>query len=378
VVKAIRPLLDIVIEAHKRNLTVGDTLGLKNPWIDASREKIISSLRLLPETYQDLSFDALHLYLQMHNRFRQISLVQREAFPEDLTTSMLNIIELSKGYSQVVVVFNGQAVTKAVECGIPFSQFQNDMIRFVISYTDSLDYLLARGDRDRQRAEDLFQQTGDIKIEDVLAILEDNIYFFNENMKTFLERAYRTEKSFPSPTPLGSWIDIRLVRLDPNVYREQLNIPVEEMTVPLDSTWWCSINYENGWTHPAFQMKGWVRHRETLNWDANSNRSQSPNTTTVTQPLDSVFVRKEINIPGYPVSGEAQFSSNPPDRVVLNGWTVSDTIQSIPLELKSFLKEGKNLLAMRWTKKDSFSIESEVIIHYIPERVIPKTGGKEE
>ena len=46
-VKAIKPLLDVVVGAHRRNLHVADSLGLKNQWTEASRSKILSSLGLL-------------------------------------------------------------------------------------------------------------------------------------------------------------------------------------------------------------------------------------------------------------------------------------------------------------------------------------------
>ena len=378
--KAIKPLLDIVVEAHHRNLIVSDSLELNNQWTEASRVKIIYSLNLFAEKYRDLSFDALDTYRHLHSRFCMTSIQNRNEIPEDLATAFINMIDLSKSYSKAVVAFYWDAVNRANKIGIGENEIlriQDQMVQFALQIADSLERIIAEGEKDRQKADDLYQESGDSGIEEILITLEDNIYFLTENMQAVLEAAYTVEEGFTVASPSRGWLGVRMVKMDPETYSTRLNIPVLMMSVSGDSTWWFTGKYHEEWESPDFQMKGWYRNGQFSR--AGTTPEAPVQQVAILDSLarhGSVFVRKEITIPGYPVSGTVTFQNNPPDNIFLNGKRVTEKKEYTQLPLNIFLRESRNLLAIQWSGVYPFINESEVTVHYIPEHVLPESERK--
>ena len=377
-IKAIKPLLDVVVEAHRRNLFVADSLGLTNGWAEKSRGKILAALNLMGQKYTELAFDALSSYVRTVREYRMVVMGDQQGVPEELLNTMVNLIELSKSYSQVTIVFYKRGVDEAGQSGIVSSkivQTQNEMIQFVLQMADYLEKLLLQGIEDQKQADRLFQATGNLLYEEALAAYEDNVYFLEENLKSILEDAYAVEKAFMTPSPLGRWIAIRLVKLEPDTYAEKLDIPVASITVQTDTTWWFCPTHQKGWVSPDFQMIGWFHPRKNgdgnILWSLNTINKRSR--TPPPEKTDSLYIRKEISVPGYPISGEMVYQTHPPTaRMYWNGTGMTDDEGGEILTLTPFLAEGRNVIALECGGEENPFIGVTARIRYIPEQILPR------
>jgi hypothetical protein len=78
------------------------------------------------------------------------------------------------------------------------------------------------------------------------------------------------------------------------------------------------------------------------------------------------FIRKEIDIPGYPVSGRMVFNADASNRYYINSRTLDEKMQGSPIPITPLLREGKNMLAVECPPSQSFTMEGAVLIRYIP------------
>jgi len=379
-VKAIRPLLDAVVQAHQRNLQVADSLGLSNQWTEASQAKILSSLALLAREYKKLAFDALKAYQEDNAVYREKILEKEEDVSQEWVLSIGNFVELSKSYAQAAIIFTKTGVQKGVNCGIPkdsLLQSQERMVQFVLQIADSLEHQIFIGTVDQKKALDFFEIAGELYFEECLAVFEDHTFFLTEQLKTVLETAYQTEKAFPSPSPSGDWIPIRLVKMDPDAYAENLNIPVQQVVVRPDSTWWYHIMDIPDWYTTGLYMRGWQQLQRHFSsevfWSVDSLLQISggfPN-----EQNNSLLIRKNIVIPGLPVFGEILFGSIDVQQVYLNNHLVTGDVEEGSIPCTHYLKQGKNLLATKWICQEPFSVSAVLMIRYIPEAALPHSGG---
>jgi len=291
---------------------------------------------------------------------------------------MVNFIDLSNAYSQSVVLIVKESVEKLVESGIGVSEImdsQDGMIEFVLQLAHTLEKLIALGLEDQNNAEELFESKGDLRYEDILAAFEDNVFFLKRNLKTVLELAYRTEQEFENPSPMGEWIQVWLVRMDPEMYKEEVSVPIEEMVVPTDTTWLYATHFLEGWKQLDFDTIGW--HRATQRSDSGissgKNRVLQIYGVSPTGGENLFFIRKEINIPGFPILGRMYFQMDSTSRIFVNSIPVVGKMEAEPYSMTSYLREGKNLFAMECPKAERFSIGGAVMIRYVPEEVLPRT-----
>ena len=375
--KAIKPLLDVVVETHYRNLHVADSLGLENQWIEASRDKILSSLILLGQKYDDLAFDALREYEGRVEDYRKTTLNDKQRAEDDAINTIVNLIEYSKSYSRVTLAFYKKGIEEATKTGFSTSEIlstQDETVRFVLRLADFLEKLIIGGNEDQQKAEKLFQEAGELLYEDALAVFEDNVFFLKQNMKTLLENAYTIEKDFKLASPSGGWIGVRLVRMDPDTYSKQLNIPIVSKIARTDTTWWFSPSYQDGWESLDFEMIGWYHPRNRMDsdllWDVNHTHSSEDGSQA--QQSRSIYIRKEILIPGYPISGKLSFSTTSPHWIYLNGLNVTENSDEEAFPLSKHLRQGTNLVALELSTKGDSSMEGSILIQFIPERVLPQ------
>ena len=382
-IKAIKPLLDIVVEAHMRNLKTADSLGIENKWTEASRAKIIFSLSLLAKKYEALSFEAVRGYREAAMLYQKMTINEAHQPAESFVTNMANFLDLSKSFSKAVIVFTKDGVKKARKGKIQPSEIagmEGEMIRFALQIADSLENLIASGTIGQKKAEELFQKANDPMYEDILSVFEDNIFFLNEDLKTILETAYNTNKNFEIPAPSGELLAVRLIKLDPDTYVKKLNISLKTLTAAVDTTWWYSSFYQDGWQDSVSNMKGWLHPKLDFNSDFVLIRDTvHRNSATSGKSSNFFYVRKGIDIPGIPVSGEVVFLISPPDSVFCNGKNITSNLSTnAPILLTSFLQKGKNLLAVMWRKKDKVSVNGMATIKYISSKVLYRSEVKGE
>jgi len=377
--KAIKPILDVVVEAHLRNLQVSDSLNIHNRWTQTSRSKILTSLSYMARKYAQLSFDALAGYKRRVQECRQTAILREQAVPEDVISTMVNFIELSKSYSQAAVILSKEDMNRAFQ-----SQFfttdnnetRNVVVGFVLQLADSLESLVHHGFKDQNTAEDHFNRTGALVYEDALALFEDNVYFLNENLKTILELAYQAEEEFDSPSPLGQWLAIRLVRMDPDKYARQLRIPMEVRTLPIDSTWWYTPRHNPGWERVDYPMRGWMHPTESIVLADIQMRNQTAGSrnSAQTQSEQFVYLRKVIEVDGYPITGEVRFSGDVAHQMFFNQSRISQIKKKTDIS-PLLIREGGNVAAIQYKQGQRFLEKGTMRIWYVPRQKLPGSGG---
>jgi hypothetical protein len=369
-VRGVSPLLSIVVEAHRRNLRVADSLSLQNRWTRASEAKILTALTYLGNEYGNLGLDALEGYRRESRNYIATTLTQKRAAPEAMVTAIINYIDLSKTYMLQAIQSFHRGVTDGARIGLTDLSrlnMQDDMVRSILAMADTLTTCVREGKRDQGRTEALFNRTGEIYHEDMLAVIEDNVYFLEENLKSVLVTAHQIESEIARPSVRWGWVSARLVRLDPENNPASYNIPVEKMVVPTDKTWVFSSSFENGWESEEYRDNSWTAPEQMEGIRIRAPRlPASDPTAQARQPGHDFYVRKEINIPGIPVSGKVNFIDTRPERLYVNGILLSELSADQAITVTDLLKEGKNLLAMQCASSDSLLLEGGALIHYIP------------
>ena len=98
--RAVSPVLGIVLEAHRRNLYVADSLSLVNEWTRASETRILSAVTFMGNQFARLGLDALEGYRHESGRYQTVTLTNKSTAPEAIVTSIINFVDLSKTYMQ--------------------------------------------------------------------------------------------------------------------------------------------------------------------------------------------------------------------------------------------------------------------------------------
>ncbi len=379
-VKAIQPLLQIVEEAHRRNLLVADTLGIHNQWIEASRSKMIASLKFLSDQYQELSFDAMDSYDNNVDTYREQALMNGLGVPEELQVLMLHFIELSQLYSNTAIQLTEKNVSQT-SGGIlensEIADIQDDLTEFVVHMVDLLENHIEKRLKDQQEAESRFQEEGSLHYEEVLATFEDHVFFLEENVRIILESAYKMAERLESPNMLNGWLGVRLIQYDPEIYTDKLDIPIETVILQTDTSWRYSPTYQDGWEKTDFDMSHWYSSQTSINYRSvnDINAEIQNNDVTPAWLDDSLYVRKIVDVPGFPISMEIRFLSDQPDLVYLNGVLMAENVDSEPFSLMSNLKMGENLIALACFEGVGFPLIGVARIRYISDSLLP-TGKK--
>ena len=372
--RAVRPSLEVVIEAHKRNLSVSDSLGLQTRWADASRSRVLSSASLLGKELRILAVRALDAFNRRSLLFSRAVFGNGRGATEDLTHAMINFIELSKSYTKGAIGFDERGVAAASQCEVgteALAAYHNGLVRFALSMADSVESAMTAASVFVTRADELFSSTGELRYEEALTAFEDHVFFLGDHLKETLETAYAVSQAFDPPAASASWIGVRLVRMDPETYADRLNLPVEQIVVRTDTTWRYTTAYEAGWDRVGFNMAGW--RWVTNGSEGGSDQRQYRIRAESTIPGEKTFyLRKEVNIPGYPISGKMFFRAEAPKRVLVNSVHVPEEGASEPVSFIACLTKGSNLFAVECPRARTFVLEGAAQIRYIPENVLPK------
>jgi len=372
-IKVIKPLVDGAAEAHRRNLTMADSLSMANAWVDSSRSQIQATLFLLARNYETLAWDALGRYRHWTDLYRK----DREEpwnLPAEWTDMVINSLELSKSYSQAVILFGRDGIQKAARIGvgpdkrIPDQEF---LARFALRMADTLEVLAASAEENQKQSEALYHNTGDGRMENMPALFEDNSAFIGKYRFSVLEEAFAADREFDPPSPSGGWLAARLIRMDPLNAPGKLNIRMDSLDVATDTTWTCADGNPPESAGETQDVPGWTAVKEDTSgrdsvpsdgdflWIHNA----SPDTLQVRRML-----QKEFIIPGIPVFGSIRMGVNRSARLFLNGKYAAEGSRMDIEDLAAFVRPGQNRLRLEFTEAGPFSAGGRVRLRYIPEK----------
>ncbi len=378
-IKAVKPTLDIVVEAHFKNVHVSDSLGLTNNWVDSSKSKIVASLGIMGDAYGDLSFQSLYKFRSGVSRFRRLSLGSEQVDTQELSTSNLNILDLTKSYALASIAFYRRAYNRLVRERFvkeAQSQIQESMIHFVTGLSDSLWQDKVQSIADQEIANQKFAETENFYYEEALAAFEDHDYFIDEKIKTILETAWGLEKQFDSSSPSMPLLVIRLVKIMPDQYARELNITFRNVEVNTDTTWFYHTAIVPGWNTTSFDDSGW-NHPGTLarqmgTWDSRYVQTLSVVDSLAQTKPSACLLRKSFAINGYPVSCDANILSDARTKIFCNGQLIAELNSNKPLNFRNSLKSGENVVAIAGVLNSSYIVEGQIKIQYIQESDIAR------
>ena len=379
-IKAIKPLLDEVIEGHFRNLVISDSLNISNEWVAASRSKIVENLPLMGHYYEDLCMQSLHLFRESNRLFRKMIFNKQHLDSHDPINTMVNYIEIAKSYGQASLVFYRDAAKQIVQS--PFypddaTQGRNHMISFALLAADSLESLIRTVRTDQFRAASQYDKSGDPVYEDALTAFEDNIYYLEDNLISLLETAYDFDALFKKPSPSAGWLAVRLACFDAD-YIEKFNLPVKTMNVMTDTTWRFTWVFNPGWKRYDFKMVQWLYLKggfsdsvSTVTADQDTTGRQVFGISSVPEE-QTFYVRKSFRIPGCPVLSELEIDTSCPYRLYVNEQLVSSSENELSHEKVPYLKREGNVLGLELISRPTFSLKGTLKIQYIPNEALPK------
>jgi tetratricopeptide (TPR) repeat protein len=372
--KAIRPTVQVVMNAHIRNLHVADSLSLKNRWTEASQNQLLSIAGLLGREYEQLAFRAVRYYQNDVKQYQRKTLNKKETVSEKTINEMIQYIEAARSYSSAAVISYRDGVLACTERKLPnFNTAlpQEEMIGFSLRMADTLETLIQNRLNDQFLANNLFQKKGDLFYEDALSVFEDHVFYLDQNIKMLLTESYKAEERFPLPSPSIDWLKIKMVLMEPETYVKKLKMHVETATIPVDTTWWYSPRHQDGWASVQFQMNQWNHPKRE---SASSNRIKGSKTVLngSTAPETSFYLRKIIEIPGLPISNLIELKTNSKYELVVNDRKIPQLSEDESRMITHALHQGRNLVGIHLPGKDDFMLEGSIKIQYIVEQNLPK------
>lgn len=377
--KAVKPLVNVVVNAHYKNLLVADSLGLINQWIEASKEKIIEALYLIDLKYLELTFDTIGKYRNYYQEFCYIAWNSDESIEMNRVNTLVNLVEMARSYSRATVVFRGEAFERLKEMGFKetFSKKgREQLVESVLIIADSLKQMISSGLEEQRKAEEIFNETEDNRYEEILTAFEDNVYFLEENLKNILEETYRIDSFFNEKTQSRFLLEVELIKLDPETYADRLGIAVETMQIPTDTTWLYTTEYQPSWKNVSFIGGEWISAQlDSLDMNEKQESYGFRITGNLLKPENkSFYIRKVITIPGIPLQGEIKLDKDLDIVVFMNGIQTRNQTPNETVNLTPHLQDGNNVIGLELLNRDSFSIKGLILITFIPEKVYANLG----
>jgi len=379
--KAIRPTVQVVMNAHIRNLHVADSLSLKNRWTQASQSQLLSIAGLMGREYGRLSFQAIHYYENDVDQYKRKTLDKKEVVSEKTINEMVQFIEAARSYSAAAVISYRDGVLSCTEKKISDLNTtfpQEEMIGFSLKMADTLETLVQDRLDDQSRTDELFQQKGDLLYEEALSVFEDHVFYLDQNIKTLLTESYKAEERFPESTPSIDWLKIKMVMMEPETYIKKLKMHVEIATVPLDTTWWYSPNYYDGWASIQFQMKQWNHPKKETASSDKIKAARAVSEGTPSQDAGSFYLRKAIEIPGFSISSQVEIKTKSKYELYVNDNKIMNSQENESRMIMHCLRQGENIFGIRLQEKTDFTIEGFIKIQYIAEQNLPKKKASDE
>ncbi|MBN1781430.1 tetratricopeptide repeat protein [bacterium] len=368
--QAILPLTEQVIAAHKRNLEVADSLFITNTWTQASQKQILIHLSLVAEKYEPLAFEALRAFSKQAAVYRYRTLEKKQRMDQEFVDQMVNFLELSKTYGLSAVQFRKQGMQRAERMNVdmlPAAAHREAMDNFALSYSDSAAAGIGKARVDQRRATAFFEATQELMYEDMLSIFEDNEYFLNQARIAVLETAFEVEPGFQYQRPTRNNLSAALLRIDPDTYSKKWGIQLAIQVLTTDTSWTCSfqpagaeLKKDEGnvvAVKPHGQVvagSDWGRVPVFQIWVAPPRR------------VSMLAFRKEMMIPGAPVSGEIRIESQSPCRIYVNGEVAVERAQNGEYDVTSRLRNGVNQIGFVYVDQPVYSVRGALTVRYIP------------
>lgn len=361
ILKAVKPLLDVVVEAHFRNLSVSDSLGLQNQWTSASQDKIIQALSIPGFSFESISQDAIRTYEQSVESYIKEMAEADETFISDIPAEMVTLLESAKNYNLVALRFHEHGLEQLHTQGMPDSlilSYQNRMFGRVFHTADAMDSLYFEATHRQMLADSLFEATQSIQYEDMLTAYEDNAFYLRQGKTELLESAFAIQRVETTDDTVSRNLGLRLLKCDPDTYLDQVDLPVYSLIFKTDSTWQASFEPLGIWQNPDSTIGTWLSIKQLTD-------SLTVQSIDSTQQVDW-YLQKRMDVPGEPIEGILEWNGSP-EKCFVNGVPLRKVASSSNrLVITPLIRATQNRLAVHARERATDIPSGTVTIRYVP------------
>ncbi|NOY76602.1 MAG: tetratricopeptide repeat protein [Calditrichaeota bacterium] len=396
--KAVKPTVDKIVQAHLRNINEADSLQLENMWVARSRQKLLQVFKILPAKYYQLAKGTIDTYRKMKHQYYYIMTKGTDAEKEDalnLAGDLLNVIELGKKYTQIMTRFYQWELDNFLKHNFPEKYAEQGINDYLENTYDIADTYKLEADSARA-LKDYFSA---LNQKDPMPEYEDAIYTYSDNFNSLHDAAleiaadaYDYKKSHNLQSLAISRISSLLIELDPVTYAKEFAVSTDSVYIPADSTWLVRTAVDSNWIQNDAPDSSWL-HAEKMAWDSTGKAlfpGQVAYSMNIPMELDTVFAdtsagdsvqkaasrpfhlvpkqpypgelyfRKHVEISDIPVSAMLKIQADDNMEIFLNGVKVfqekADTLgwkQAFPVNVNEFIRQGDNVVAIHVTDTDS-------------------------
>jgi TolA-binding protein len=403
--KFVKPLVARIVADHQRNLSEADSLSLENPWVEKSRQKIITSENILALEYAGLSWRALSQYRAGLAEYKT-AVDNDDVRAIDLQEELANLIDFARSFAKATVQSYAATLqrAKAVNyAGNELDKTEEQALGFAYRFATSMDSLAKAANTGRLAYDALIKQgqsgNKDVDFQDVVMAYEDNHFSLSGGVTEVLQNGFELAQQNKVENDWSEKIALSLVRSEPEKYAGLLGLQLGELTIPTDETWKTTANYYNGWTaldfnpvdwYPAqnlgegLHFKGYGASRLWLtgNGTTTSQATIVPvsmnedSVATTPPPINNVvYFLKHFNVTGLPVSGQIQLFADDSYNLFINGEYIAqfakplnDGIVTHIHDLSNYLQAGVNTIAVEVRDSDNSGgvFEAVVFVKSLP------------
>lgn len=424
--KFVQPLVEKIVQAHLHNVSESQQLGIDNQWVDLSRSRIITTGRIIPDHYAKLSWQAFQGYANLIEPYTQ-QVVEDNVAALALSDKMANFIDFGRSHGQTAIAGYAKTIDRAAKETIrsqDLVQVEEDFLEFITDVSAYIDSLARVANARRKQFELDFKRTQEPAYEDGLFIFEDNYFNLSETRKTLLKFGYEYATQLQIDNEFGERILLELIKSAPEEYAGALGLSVEMTHIGSDTSWlardtvsgeWMDISPPDlAWGHATVVDSGkafaaYGAHRiwfipaagvpsrqmpaDTVAVDTLSRVKESfatladtleaePDSTAPVAAEGSaepvfpgvIYLRKDINVQGLPISGQIQIHTDGAYKLYINGEFISQTTATAsadPMHIHTvtdFLQPGRNVLALevRDVNETGSGFEAVVFLRHLP------------
>lgn len=351
--KALKPLVEIVLDAHEKHLLLVDSLRFHTFWVDSAKKSLGEMSEFLGEQYVQLTQKLFKDFLtQWKNQVAQIH--AQKKIDQTQVDLFINLLELGQKYAQKFIRLEKEGMKKRMAWNLEVSTLHSMKKHFVFSLADTLDSLSLWIGKEVQWSQALFES--DLQYEELLGQMEDLAYAVEEFQKRFLETAHEAWLDLPEMAYEREEVALRLVRLDPKQYANTFGMAVRSFSVVTDTSWIYttgnSLDEKNvEWDNWGWESC-WIKASDDTVF---SKQGAFVISNGFPDSLHSSFcIRKLFSIPGTPIQGNLRWKTDQTCRIFLNGYFLGETNNEMNTNVTSFLVRGENTFQVEYTGKTTF------------------------
>ena len=263
--KVIGPAVSQTIEAHLRNTSEAENMGLANKYVEESKRQILLTSNILANEYEELAISALDEYEKQYAEYeRMIPL-------EFGTTNSLGLdyygienvaaqmIDVNSSLSQSTLVAYSQTLQLAQDNNIENDitrSTEEKMLRFSIEMSDRIKNLSKIANDASLQYQSIFDTTENYNYDDGRTATENFYFTLSDNSLLLLESTFEVKDLYEIK---GSWANqlmFRLLELDPVRYAE--SIDKEKIELYSDDSWFATTEEQHStWLQVDFDASLW-------------------------------------------------------------------------------------------------------------------------